>query len=114
MDKGKEGLSKDQPNEFTLAEEDIHRAFHAMGAVNPCPICGHGTWNILRGEHDYPAIVMMGNPQRLGFQVPNIPVTMLFCGNCFFLRVHPTKALMQWLEQNPKKDGDEGSAGDDA
>lgn len=96
-------MSEDSANEFTLPEEDIRRAFKEMGAVRNCPICDHHTWHIISGEDEYPAVALFTKKSGLDFQVPNIPVTMLFCGQCFFLRMHPTKALMQWLEQNPKR-----------
>lgn len=95
---------KGEPSEYRIPPEDIHRAFEGMGANKPCPICGHEHWKLLHGEDDYPSIVLLGGDQMLSSPPLHIAITMLFCGNCLFLRSHPTKGLIQWLEQNPKEE----------
>ncbi len=68
----------------------------------PCPICEERDWRIevfTEGEHATPAIGAIGTANRPG----GVPVVMLTCGNCGFVRLHNAAYLQTLVQKSETK-----------
>lgn len=62
----------------------------ARDALHACPMCSHKTWTTTLGEGSpviYAETGTPGTPQR------TMPVQLLVCEKCGFVRMHSTKTL---------------------
>lgn len=81
---------------FDISLGEANRTFKALGADNPCPMCGGDTWHsVLDGDRAHLALPLYTNDGRPLADGSVIPVMFLVCGNCLFIRLHPTRGILQ-------------------
>lgn len=81
---------------FDISLGEASRTFKALGADNPCPMCGGDTWHsVLDGDRAHLALPLYTNDGRPLADGAVIPVMFLVCGNCLFIRLHPTRGILQ-------------------
>lgn len=83
-----------------LSEAETKEAFERLGAVKPCPACGHGRWVMMVDAHDYSAIPLIPHGRALPRDhMRHIPLTVMICENCAFIRPHATAILRAKLAE---------------
>jgi len=85
-----------------IPEEEVQRYVSAKGALRPCEACGHTAFELLNESSQLaigPTVVVV-NEQGVSNR-PIIPLTMLGCVNCGYVRNFLTYIILSWLEANP-------------
>ncbi|GEM_PF-6718653 len=73
--------------------------FESVGAKGTCPCCGQNNWLSTRAPHDLVfAYVATKADGGLLVNPPSIPVTVLICENCHFVRQHALKPLVHKIQ----------------
>lgn len=88
-----------------LSEADTKEAFERLKAVKPCPACGHGRWVMMVDPHDYSAIPLIPHGKEMSRDhMRHIPLTVMLCENCAFVRPHATAILRAKLAEERAKE----------
>lgn len=93
--------------------EDIIRFFEAKKAQGGCPTCGNNDWGLVPNENmrfDKYTI------PPLNFSGSTVPVIVLRCKNCEFVRLHAAASIQEWTDANPNPNlkRDEASPANDS
>ncbi|MGF1610237.1 MAG: hypothetical protein ACFCUQ_12630, partial [Kiloniellales bacterium] len=83
---------------MSLTTDIILKFLKARRAGGACPSCATNEWSIATTGTSNTAQLPIG--QEHGFQIPpvHIPLVVLICKNCGFIRAHSKKLIDQWAE----------------
>ncbi len=106
------------PTAYTMAREagdvsgitqsKLQDLMSHRGALKPCPGCGSPRWLLLENPDGTPVIIM--HSEELGIN-GTVPITVLVCSNCGYLRQHATKFLEGFLLDPHVEDGPDEPTG---
>lgn len=94
----------------SLSEAETKEVFKRLNAVKPCPACGHARWIMMVDAEDSAAIVLVPRSQQLPREhLRYMPLSVMLCENCAFVRPHATAILQAKLAEARGKEGDRDS-----
>lgn len=88
---------------------DVLRFLRAQTNTDACPSCGTNRWGIDGYGKDgftyaVPTNLMPGSSAPLRRPVPVLPVIVLICDHCGFVRMHRYEHVRRWAELHPQDD----------
>lgn len=89
----------------SLTADELMRFFAFAKDKDLCPCCGSDTWDLAEPPSDLKFNLLTTLPNgELIQKPPKMPLIVLLCTQCFFVRQHAMKPLLKWLSDNPKPD----------
>lgn len=105
-----------------ITRDDLVRFLEGKGIRSDCPSCGASSWTVVTSNEDgleeyiAPAQLLVGDPKdptTLVLGGTHIPVVVMVCDNCFYIRQYARVPIESWLgQENANQDVDAGD-GDD-
>jgi hypothetical protein len=80
----------------TITPDEIKDFITAKTTNKFCPICAKGDWEIMGGPGAIPAIVGMDDNGGIGFPARTIPLVVLACTHCAYIRLHSLGMISAW------------------
>lgn len=71
-----------------------------LGALKPCPACGHQHWNLLDEDAEGLPSLLLQRSEVFNIPPPRLPLVVLVCVNCGFLRQHAKLFLERLLNDD--------------
>lgn len=87
-----------------LTIQDVERFYAAKEIHAGCPTCGHRGWVIAEPPDHVSqwALTSVRQDGNIALPSPVVPALVLYCSNCYGLRLHAQVAVAQWLKDNPE------------
>lgn len=87
-------------NLFKVSGTDVQRYLVAKKARGECPSCGQNDWSLVDPTQEGVTYLPVQNdPSTLVLGGPMIPVALMICKNCNFLRFHGLIAIERWKRE---------------
>jgi hypothetical protein len=84
------------PNLRVITGEDLRRFFESRGAAAECPVCAANQWHNTIDPLSGSPYAIKTLREILGYG--GMPVVVLYCGNCGFIRHHARNPIVAFLE----------------
>lgn len=85
-----------------LTFEEYSRFAESKNIQNHCPVCGNSRLSFIASPEQQLWAMHTTNLKGEAIVSPTtIPIVMLACGNCFFIRTHAQKPIKSWALENP-------------
>lgn len=101
----------DPQNSEAAFRQEISDKLEGLGASSACPFCGNTSWHVLDDPTLEAAVpvylkskTLEAAPQVRAPQLTSIPLYVLSCTRCAFVRLH-SKALLDATKKIPPNEG---------
>lgn len=100
-EKSQEALRQEAIN--AVAPKDVQDFLEEKGRIFACPVCSENKWTLIDdGQH---LAGILATPKNGGFPLPppNLPVAVVACLNCAYVRLHALGIIAEWKNKKTAK-----------
>ncbi|CAG9172462.1 hypothetical protein CURE108131_23065 [Cupriavidus respiraculi] len=95
--------SQDDPAQgiLGLTNEQILSFLESVGKNHVCPYCTSEKWTLIRDEDLVLAVLGLKKDGTFPAPPTNVPVALVGCDVCGYLRHHALGVIKRWIDKNP-------------
>lgn len=88
------------------SRDEVVQFFRERKTRDECPICGTADWILPDEEERYSSYLPLGDDDgKIRIGGPHIPIVVVVCSNCGFLRQHAKMLIAAALRAAGRKEG---------